>query len=294
MASEAIAKALGDALSSLKELPRDALVRSNLGTLSGKDSVEPLYDQLVARGETTLALSDSLADQWISHVTKHIVGVQPHLQKLKEVPDPEYAPQSAAVITQLQSALDGIRIHWSHIVTAAVEEAGLLDPAALRTRQESAVAAIEAQGAEAQQRLQAQLEAVKQQIEEQATALVTQAKSTAESIEGRARETAAGTSLSTAQQQFDQAQTHLRWQTGIWAVLAVAGWAGFFATALYLLDSTLPAEWTWHVVYYASIRLAILGAIGTLAGLSSNVLRAHLHMLQVNAHRRRLVCHSRV
>jgi hypothetical protein len=107
----------------------------------------------------------------------------------------------------------------------------------------------------------------------------------------RTKKQIAGEILNDAQKQFGAAQKGLQIQVGIWAGLSAVALAAFFWFAASLLNVHLPPAWSWQIAFFAGVRLIILGGIGALASFCLRMLKAHIALAQLNAHRTR-VAHS--
>ena len=95
--------------------------------------------------------------------------------------------------------------------------------------------------------------------------------------------------LDDAQCELQRAQNGFRRQIGTWAVLSVIVITAFFAFAFRIVaEQHLPSAWTWQIAYYTGIRGLILGAMGAIAGFCLRMLKAHINLAHVNAHRARV------
>jgi hypothetical protein len=108
----------------------------------------------------------------------------------------------------------------------------------------------------------------------------------------RSKKEIAGDILNDAQRQFAGAQRGLRIQVGVWSVLSVLSLGAFFAFGAWVLNTQqLPAEWTWQIAFFAGIRIIVFGGIAAAASFCLRMLKSHIALAQLNAHRTR-VAHS--
>jgi len=137
------------------------------------------------------------------------------------------------------------------------------------------------------------IEAVKsdatKQLQDASAELIERAKEEAAQIEENARATAARVSFKEAQEEFQSAADELQgkiigyyWLSAFFfaAFIVLAGW--------FLFNHKPPSDIGWSVIYYTTIRIVILGAVGGVLAFCLKMLRANLHMREINLHRRRL------
>lgn len=117
--------------------------------------------------------------------------------------------------------------------------------------------------------------------------------------EERVRKSAARVSVTAAQNEFAAAgQSHAR-KAVIWGIVSVAVIGSFIWFAWHLVAGPTPSfavgetggeskESTALAVYYTAIRITVLTAMGAVATFCLRILRAQLHMYELNLHRKRL------
>jgi hypothetical protein len=130
---------------------------------------------------------------------------------------------------------------------------------------------------DASERLRKELEGLLQELSARGNEVVAQSK-----------KRIAGDILNDAQQQFSSAQRGLNIQVGVWSGVAVGCLVAFFWFAGCLLDTQLPEKWTWQIAFFAGVRIIILGGIGAVASFALRMVKAHIALAQVNAHRTRV------
>ena len=167
--------------------------------------------------------------------------------------------------------------NWAHFVTVAVEERGFLDDEGIKKAYDRTV-----------DNMKSEAENVINSIKEESTAVIKQAKKLAEEIETRARKTATNISVEEAQKQFKAAQRPLLLQVILWGLLSIVAVYIFYLLFKHFLNIELPDNYTWHIVYFTSIRITALAAVGSIAAYFMKILKAQLHMFQHNLHRQRI------
>lgn len=129
----------------------------------------------------------------------------------------------------------------------------------------------------------------RQSLQETAAQLLADVSAGGAQIVARAKQTARNISLEAAQQQFRSEAKTLRVQIGTWGIIAAIALAAFFWFGIWLMHTqNLPHQWTWQVLYYLTIRLAVLSAIGAVATYAVRMLTAHIDLRHANSHRARI------
>jgi len=125
-------------------------------------------------------------------------------------------------------------------------------------------------------------------VKEEADRVIKEAKALSDRIESQARDTAAGVSFAEGQKEFRAATTKDWIQLIVWSLVSILAVCFFYCKAIDFKNEALPTQWSWQFGYVASIRLAILAGIISLAGFAMKNLRSSLHMLNHNLHRKRV------
>jgi hypothetical protein len=262
----------------LRGIDRAKLFRPKLGDLSLVIPLQQGFEKLFRRVELAEEVAPIVPGNIVNDHSSKLRNIVNALNIQAERGDTEYVTRREEVIGEFETYVTSFLQGWTHFISAAVEQRGVLD------------------GSEA---LSNKVEAALQLIRNESEKAIQSARQLAESIEKRAlvieseaRATATGISIKDAQDQFTSAQENLRAKVTLWAVLSVVGFASFVLFAVYLLNHPPAVEQStnpiWHVVYFTAIRVTILTAIGAAATFCLKMLRSHMHMSEYNLHRQRI------
>jgi len=109
-------------------------------------------------------------------------------------------------------------------------------------------------------------------------------------VVARAKKEVRDTLLETAKSEFDRSRKWLWAQVGAWlAAAALAIYSFFRYSTILAAEQNLPQEWTWQIAYYTGIRIVIIGGIGAVASFCLRMLKGHLNLVHITAHRSRVV-----
>ena len=96
--------------------------------------------------------------------------------------------------------------------------------------------------------------------------------------------------LENAKSEFASSRKWLWVQVAIWSVLSIVCIVAFFAYCFRVAsEQHLPESWTWQIAYYTGIRVLIIAAIGAIISFCLRMLKGHIQLVHINAHRSRLV-----
>ena len=277
MATEPQIKELSTVVENLNAINEEKLMRRSLGEESLEKPLLPLLSQVRQKAEFAHQYAEVVSDQYVEHVRSHLGNIVDQCNAQADRSNQEYIAQKESFLNTVQGGLDNIQTQWAPFVTTAIEERGLLTDKGIQKEYEKTVSDMQEQS----ERTLAELEARSQEAIEKAQSLALE-------IEGRARRTAEKISVKEAQDQFRDAQKPLLWQLGIWGGLSIASIVAFFWLLNDFMAQELDPNWSWRIIYFTAIRLAALGAIGTLGAYCLRILRSQLHMFQRNLHRRRV------
>jgi hypothetical protein len=188
----------------------------------------------------------------------------------------EYIGNRQAFLNSIDSLLEQARRWEPYFITAAVESRGFLEDEGIRQEYQRTVA-----------EMRKEAETTLAQVKEEATRTIGEARKLAEEVESKARRTATKISVQDAQRQFKEAQGDLEKKVKLWGKLSGGAIAMFLATAV-LFWILVPKDEGWQVFYHSVLRLAILSAVGAVAGFCLKVLRAYMNMQERNLHRQRV------
>lgn len=277
MATEQKIKELSTVIATLSQIDRDKLIRKGLGEESLEKEIQPILDDLNKRAEFALKYASHVHDSYIETIKNSFQQISQQLTTQANRNNQEYIANKTTFLNGIFAQLEQIKAHWSHFVTAAIEERGFLQDEGVRREYEKAIS-----------RMQSEADDTLGHIRQESKAAIEEARKLAEQIESKARRTAQKISVQAAQDQFKEAQRPLAWQIGVWAVLSALSLIGFALLINSFLSTKLPDDWDWQIIYYTTIRLTALAAVGSVAAYCMRILKAQLHMFQHNLHRQRV------
>ncbi|MBU1936929.1 hypothetical protein KKG05_05975 [bacterium] len=260
----------------IRTIDKEKLFRPNLGTASLKNELSPILESINKKLSRAEEYGEFVHDSHFQPVVQVFQRIFDSLQAQVNMEEGAYVQKKSAFIQSIRNLLEDLKLHWSHFVTAAVEERGFLEDEGIRKEYQSTLSSMKT---EADKTLQ--------QVKEEAEKTIEGAKKLADQIEERARLTAAGISVKDAQEQFNIAQDNARKKAKTWAIFSIIAVIGFIVTVIVLIHDK-PESDGWKVVYFTAIRITLLTAVGAIATFCLRIFRATLHMLEHNLHRQRL------
>ena len=264
-------------VSKFSQIDRQKLLRPSLG----EEALEKPFAEVLERIEKGLAFavaySDQVDDSSISNVQRIYNDIFNQLHNQANYTNAQYVNQKSNFLTSVSQLEEQLRQFMPPFVAGAVMKRGFLEDEGIRKEYQRTIDSLRE---EAQSTLAA--------VREETTKTINEAKELAKQIEERARKTAAHISVDEAQKQFASAQASLDWKVKLWAAISVGVAFSFLGYAYYISTAALPKEWTWQILYYTAIRIALLTALGSAASFCLAILRAHMHMAEQNLHRQRV------
>lgn len=274
MASSALKEQLKNLSEAIMNVEEDKLLRASLGELSLERDFVSTLKEIKKKVAILIQYANELHDEQLQAIVGELESIRTEMEQQAAFTSQDYATNRDQFLNNIETYLGRIRLHWSPVVTTAIEARGLLDDEGIRQEYEHTIESIKQES-----------ESALKEVKEEANKTIEEARALAKEIEDRARFTATGISVEEAQRQFREAQGALDKRVKVWSVLGIVSILGFIVAALYFLNTDLPDQWRWQVVYHSSIRVSILTAIGTAAAFCLKILRAHLHMSEKNRHR---------
>lgn len=273
---------IADLQTSYRELDLERLTRPELGPL-GIPALKDVVSQLIAELGVMRRLWDQASGERINQALRAYKEYLDVLWTLQAANTSDYPNVRKEQGERLREKWDGTREVWPYFAGIAYSGSDLFSgPARLlddmREESQLALERIRDEGAQ-----------IVARAEEQARKI--------EELEEKLRFSAQGISIKAAQDEFQDASNSLRTKSISWGVASALSVVIFVlvGTEFYLhhpelvLDPRTPAALALaEAAYLAAMRVAILTAIGTVAAFCLRMLRAHLHMSEVNLHRRRV------
>ncbi|MGD0652102.1 MAG: hypothetical protein ABSA97_13365 [Verrucomicrobiia bacterium] len=303
MANPNLIQNLKSARESFDRIDKPKLLRANLGDASHPQLVEAYFNETIRRADLAVAYADSVSDGAVHEIVNTLQDIYSRMSRMVSADNPAYVSQLPGFESVVAQQVALLNTQIAPFLSVAILRSGVLTS--------SNQAAIQSIVDQAKKDLQAGIDAAR----ETSSKITKEAQELAKSIESKARQAAKRISIEEAQNQFAEASKELRNSVILWTVLSLLSICCFFCFAKYLYDhhpsepqlasisskpgekpdlstSPLPTErrpdYWWVLVYSTVIRLTILTAIGAVTTFCLKILRAHLHMWQLNKHRQRL------
>lgn len=292
MANQNLITGLQQTLDQIKQLDPEKLYRDNLGRLSKRQKLAPIFDGIIERSEIIKQASDQLSDNVVSGFIGLLQQCIQYLNTISGFDDASYAAQSDAHITALDQFYQQMEGTLSYAASIAVMKSGILKPQVLEQ------GASEVLNQYTEQLTQKIAEFEKQANTKINDLLEISAKSIQDKTE-KATRTSQGISLGEVQMQFNTINQKLTTGLKVWIALGVFSIIIFFGlTAIFIGHipinqasaqplSTTPSASTFlaNGIYSIAIRVTILSAVGALAAYFMNLFKSNLHMYYKNQHR---------
>jgi hypothetical protein len=263
-------------IKSLLELDKAKIIRPEYGQTS-LQSWEPTYDDLIAKLKFIEKYANNVGKKINDQVQGKVSQINSSLTQIINFDETQFVTNRQRQAQQIDTYIQEVIEFYPHYAIAALSESGLLDNVDIKSEFKELTSNLKEQTKEALEK-----------IDSESQEIIKQAKLKAEEIENSVRKTAEKVSVSEAQQQFQEGADHNVKQIIIWSILSGILIATFVIMIAVLLSKELPNEWTWQLLYKSIIRGALLTIIGTLLRFTMKILRGHLHMHQLNLHRKRI------
>ena len=278
MASENSIHQLTNIADQIRSIETTKLTRPNLGDESLEEILAPKLNELDNRLSYSIQYAPKLHDDQVNQIFNIFQDICTHMTNFANLSsNAEYINQRDYFINNFNSSLEQLKLYWPPIVTSAIEQRRLIEDEGLKQYYEETVADMRETSSEL-------LETIRQESSE----AISEAKKLAEEIERKARRTASRISVEDAQIQFRDAQQELDTQVKTWTIISSVSLTAFFALATYFSTLDVPTNIGSSIIYFTTIRVAMLGALAASSTFALRVLRAHLHMRQKNLHRQRV------
>lgn len=260
---------------SILSIDKSKIIRTELGVESLEELITPVLNELYQKMAAIAKVAPHITDSILQGTIAELNNIIAHLNGLIGFTNQDFVSQKASYVTAIKTSLESIKTLWPHYYTALMEyypkketdNEALLEAASLteNIRENYKLAEDE-------------LKAFRNILDE------TQA------IKVAAQNTAQQISIKEAQNQFKSAAKPTYIKIVLAALGALAFFCWFFCQAYEFLNQAGELEdiWTWKIAYHAGIRAVILGALFALLNFFLTLLKAYLHILEVNQHKLRV------
>lgn len=269
---------LGSIKHQLETMDKEKIYRTYLGEASLEQLLKPRIENMINNIEFALDNSKSVHEQTFQFLIDIFTTVLGEISNISSIDASTYVGEGKNYIANIDSQFEELKLHWVHFIAAAIEQKGLLDDEDIKIQHQRAIKDL---GQEADKHLE--------RVKEESAKILTETSEAAQQIENKARLTAAGISVEVAQDQFGEAQKEFKNQAILWAILSTILIAAFIGVAFYFVNNSQPNEKLgFGVIYFTTLRITILAAIGGVAAFCLRIFRANMHMRAHNLHRQRL------
>lgn len=275
MASQEIVQKINELSQSILSIDKSRIIRTELGVESLAQIITPVLDELYQKMATIVKVAPNVTDAILQTTLTELTSVTQYLNTLVGATNQDFVSQKASYVSAIKTSLENIKALWPHYYTALMEyfpkketdNEALLEAVSLTEiiRENSKLAEDE-------------LKTFKNIIEE------------TKAIKVAAQNTAQQISIKEAQKQFKDAEkpTYIKITLAAFGAFFFFWW--FFSQAYDFAAraSELEDIWTWKIAYSAGTRAVILGALFALLSFFLSLLKAYLHILEVNQHKLRV------
>ncbi len=277
MATPGQVESLKAQILALEKIDMEKLIRKDLGIESLAGELERRLERLNRLKALAQEYADRVHDSTVSQVAGLFTQIAAIMTKQAGFSSSEFISNRPSFLANLDGHLEAGRQWEPAFIAAATEARGFLQDEGIRQEYRRTV-----------DDLKNQAQTTITEVKSAADKAINEAKTLAKEIEERARRTAAKVSVEEAQKQFKEAQRDINGSVKLWVWLSVLSILAFFGVLVLFFFVHLPGEKDWHVIYQAVLRLAVLSAVGAIAGFCLKMLRAYMNMRERNLHRQRV------
>ncbi len=278
MASQQYLDNLKKADDAVNSVDMEKLLRKSLGEESLEKELQPRLERLSKLRRLAIQYAPQVHNEPINQITNVLQQIHSQFSNQAGSASSQYIARRTSFLTDIDTFLEEAKRTEPSFVAAAVIERGFLEDEGIRQEYQRTVESLRKESSE-----------TIQSLKEEARKAIDEAKKLAEEIETKARRTATKISVQEAQRQFKEAQIELSRDIKLWGWLSAFAIIAFFGVAIAFIFIKLPVESEWHIaVYQTALRIVILSAVGAITTFTMRMLRAHIHMSQLNKHRQRV------
>ena len=264
--------------SQFESIDEERIYRASLGKASLEEPLKPKIEDTIKKIDFIFNVGGLVPEQTIQNAIDSFTNVLTEISEISNLDDSNYVGAGKNYVAKIHHHLEEFKHFWIYFIVAGIEQKGLLDDEDIKIQHQRA---IENLGHEADKHLE--------RVKEESAKILAETSEAAQQIENKARLTAAGISVDVAQTQFREAQEEFKNQAILWATLSTILIAAFIGVAIYFVNNSQPNEKLgFGAIYFTTLRITILAAIGGVAAFCLRIFRANMHMRAHNLHRQRL------
>lgn len=260
-----------------KNIDRRKLLRPYLGEKSLKTEFSPKLEEIIGNLEYAINVADELHVNHINNIVNILNKIIQRIKTHSDIEDPDYIRERNNFLNDIENEHENLKLRWDPVIVVKLQKSGLLEDEGIRKEYQKTV-----------NDMQKKSDEIIENMEQKTKEILENAQDFANTIEEKARHTATGISVKSAQDQFREAQKAHLIQLIVWSVLSFLSILGFGYFAYLLAYKSTPPQESWNLIYFTTIRITILTAIGAVATFCLKILRAQLHMYNHNLHRQRV------
>ena len=265
MATESKITLFKEKIEEFQSLDKSHLYRDKLGEESLSGDLKNLLEENVLFYTEHVAFTDYIPDSTLQRIIKSLDALKLEINRMENISNSDFIRTRQNIINAINSQMDVLLSLRSAFITEKIKSTGLLDDSG------------------SLKKLNKNESAVKSRIEQ-----LDEKFKEVDRREAKIRQTAAGISVEEAQKQFSEAAEEQQTKINYWEKISAGSIVLFVGFALILWYTKPIAVTIYDSIYFTTIRITILITIGAFTAFSLKILRAHMHMKELNKHRERL------
>ena len=271
---------MSETINAIKKLDKEKIIRPGYGEASLL-TWEPEYANMLNKlrfVQKYWSKVDGKTNQQVQNALNNILSI---LQQIISADEAFFVSNKQQLIRQISDSFNEIKQHYPKYAVEALDESGLLENSDLKSQVESLTTTLTTT-------LKNSTEDALKDIELASEKIIENTTKKANDIDFVVRQTAEHISVQEAQNQFKNAAQNNKKNVIVWGCITIFLVIIFSISVICMLNANLPDQWTWKMIYFSGLRIAILGFIGTLLAFSLKMLKSYLHMKEHNLHRQRI------
>ncbi len=265
MATESKVILFNQKLKEFNTLDKEQLYRENLGKQSLGDEIKYELEDIVFFITEHSKYANKLSDVSLQKLITAFQHLRIEIDRVGNITDSDFINTKGKIINTINAQIDLLLVHKPAFIIEKIESSGLLDDAGISKKLKKAEATVDFKITQLDKKL-------KELDKREATI----------------RRTAVGISVEEAQKQFSEAASEQDKKILLWSKFSAGSIVVFIGFSLVLWFIKPDAKTIYDSIYFTTIRITILITIGAFTAFSLKILRAHMHMKELNKHRERL------